>query len=1211
MNRKSFPCRSIARLLVAIAACSATSAHAQDLSDLYRQYSAHKAAGRLKEAEALALEMVAVSRRDFGDEPNVIATSLENLGHVYFNQRRDAEAEATYKRVLAMREQALDPMDSDIGDICYNLANLYLRQQRYAQAEPLYRRALAIKERNFGANDRAVSKVLGNYALVYFYLGRYADAEKMFQRAARIDEQRLGLENPELTNSWNNLALVYEAQGRYADAEKQYQRVLAVRETQFGKEHPQVAAVLNNLASVYRSQARYAEAEAAFRRALAIRRHTLGEDDPEVAQALMNLGTFYQLQARFDEAEPLLKQAVDLYLRTLGPDHTDTALAIISLGEFDQVVGRLAEAEELLQRSLAIREKALGRAHPEVAASLNDLTNLYVEEERFGAAEEVGKRALAINQAAFGDNHPRVALSLLTLARAYQAQNRATIAEPLLKRSLVIRERFFGSEHPDVAMVLNNLSVLYFYEGRHQEGIALDERAVAIRRKTLPAAHPDLALSLTNLGVGYREDGRIEDARRLLNEALEQYKALYGGEHPSYASVVRELANASMDEGDYGEAEKQFRRAIGILEKAPHASRALLAHSLSNLARLYRYQERWQEAWQLSRRTIEIVEKLGAANRGGFEYYKERALILWGMEKKTEAVAAMKFAIDVAERQRTRGAGGETDRAESFAQFSLAFERMIAWQLELGHHDEAFLAAERSRSRSLADQIELQGADLLAGVPEEEARLLRKREADVKVEVASLRQQLQLANAAAADDSAIRGRLEAELRHAQERLVDVYRDIRGLSPAFQLTVGRDFKPAGLSDVQQWADEHAAAWLQYFVGNNQVWLFVVRAGHEPQATALTIDDEAAAAVGGEAGPLTAERLEQLFQVEGRDLLSLLTSGEYARHATERLAMLWKVIVPEPLRQVLTAGEMKKLVVVPDGPLALVPFETLVVESGDNPRFLLDVGPPVTYAPSATVLFNVSRKSVSAAADDARQPVLTVANPIYATAGQPQAGGTGVLTDVAARGQYRSAGGVLAELPFSGTESAWVAEGFKKHGMTVAALRRDLATEHNVRGNLSDRRVLHFACHGLADQAYGNFFGCLALTPGARAATNPSDDGFLTLPEIYELNLKGCELAILSACQTNYGPQQKGEGVWALSRGFLVAGARRVVASNWLVDDEAAASLISVFCSGIAKAEANGESPDYAAALQRAKRWVRKQPKWASPYYWGTFVLVGPN
>ena len=80
---------------------------------------------------------------------------------------------------------------------------------------------------------------------------------------------------------------------------------------------------------------------------------------------------------------------------------------------------------------------------------------------------------------------------------------------------------------------------------------------------------------------------------------------------------------------------------------------------------------------------------------------------------------------------------------------------------------------------------------------------------------------------------------------------------------------------------------------------------------------------------------------------------------------------------------------------------------------------------------------------------------------------------------------------------------------------------------------------------------------------------------------------------------------------MSRGFLVAGARRAIASNWLVDDKAAASLISYFCAGVAKDEAKGIIADHAKALLDAKRWVRKQKKWSSPYYWGTFVLVGPN
>src|SRR5262249_2819275 len=161
--------------------------------------------------------------------------------------------------------------------------------------------------------------------------------------------------------------------------------------------------------------------------------------------------------------------------------------------------------------------------------------------------------------------------------------------------------------------------------------------------------------------------------------------------------------------------------------------------------------------------------------------------------------------------------------------------------------------------------------------------------------------------------------------------------------------------------------------------------------------------------------------------------------------------------------------------------------------------------------------------------------------------------------------------LTPLPFTAPESQAVADAFTKAGFQAGQLQRDKATEAIVRFNVAGRKIIHLACHGLTDQAYGNFFGALALTPGPRekGSANPLDDGFLTLPEIYELNLKGCELAILSACETNYGPQQQGEGTWALSRGFLVAGARRVVASNWLVDDEAAANLVGAYCNGLAE------------------------------------------
>jgi len=154
------------------------------------------------------------------------------------------------------------------------------------------------------------------------------------------------------------------------------------------------------------------------------------------------------------------------------------------------------------------------------------------------------------------------------------------------------------------------------------------------------------------------------------------------------------------------------------------------------------------------------------------------------------------------------------------------------------------------------------------------------------------------------------------------------------------------------------------------------------------------------------------------------------------------------------------------------------------------------------------------------------------------------------------------------------------------------------------------MVDLACHGLVDQRYGNLFGALVLTPGQGG---PKDDGWLTLAEAYELDLGGCELVVLSACETNVGPEQRGEGVWSLARGFLAAGSRRVVASSWLLEDASAASMVSYMSAILAEQRASGGKVDVSRALQEAKRWTKGESSehgdWHAPYYWAPMVLVG--
>jgi CHAT domain-containing protein len=113
-----------------------------------------------------------------------------------------------------------------------------------------------------------------------------------------------------------------------------------------------------------------------------------------------------------------------------------------------------------------------------------------------------------------------------------------------------------------------------------------------------------------------------------------------------------------------------------------------------------------------------------------------------------------------------------------------------------------------------------------------------------------------------------------------------------------------------------------------------------------------------------------------------------------------------------------------------------------------------------------------------------------------------------------------------------------------------------------------------------------------------------DGFLRLQDIYNLKLPA-ELVVLSACQTGLGKEIKGEGLIGLTRGFMYAGAPRIVASLWKVDDRATSELMKRFYQGLLGPEALRP----AGALRQAQLSLWKQKQWRAPYYWAAFVLQG--
>jgi hypothetical protein len=267
-------------------------------------------------------------------------------------------------------------------------------------------------------------------------------------------------------------------------------------------------------------------------------------------------------------------------------------------------------------------------------------------------------------------------------------------------------------------------------------------------------------------------------------------------------------------------------------------------------------------------------------------------------------------------------------------------------------------------------------------------------------------------------------------------------------------------------------------------------------------------------------------------------------------------------------------VRRLVLVPDGPLHNLPFDALKADVQGQPLAALY---ELVATPSATLWLDSRRYSAPAS-----RHALALADPEL---------GRGAAIDAAERQALLQRAVNPGRLPHARREGRALA----RYLGAVDALVGPLASEDEVKTrDLRDYEILHFAAHAVADEAHPDRSAVL-LAPGADA-----EDGLLQAREISALRLDG-RIVVLSACQTASGAVLSGEGVLSLARAFFEAGARAVIGTRWPVRDEDAASLFEVFYREL------GHGASLSEALTRAKidAMVAGRP----PHAWAALVLLG--
>ncbi|MGD2182687.1 tetratricopeptide repeat protein [Lusitaniella coriacea] len=1024
------------------------------------------------------------------------------------------------------------------------------------------------------------AKQLFQQARQLFQEGKYREAIPLAERALAIAENIAGLENTDVANILDVLAQLHYYKGNYAAAEPLHQRALAIREKALGAEHPSVATSLNNLAALYRAMGNYTAAEPLYQRSLAIREKALGTEHPSVATSLNNLAELYRAMGNYSAAEPLFQRSLAILEKALGTEHSSVATSLNNLAALYRAMGNYPAAEPLFQRSLAILEKALGADHPDVATSLNGLAGLYNSMGNYTAAEPLYQRSLVIWEKALGSDHPSVATSLNGLANLYNAMGNYAAAEPLYQRSLAIYEKALGAEHPNVATSLNNLAELYRAMGNYAAAEPLYQRSLAIREKALGADHPSVATSLNNLANLYSNMGNYAAAEPLYQRSLAIREKALGADHPDVANSLNNLANLYSNMGNYAAAEPLYQRSLNLWEKALGADHPDVATSLNNLAALYHAQNDIPRATEFLQRGVNIQENnLSLIFTTGSESEK-RAYIrtLSGTTYRTISLhlqgapnnpQAARLALTTLLRRKGRILDALTESLNLLRQ-------------NLTPENQALLDQLAAKRTQLSNLIYNKPENL----PLDE---YRRQVSTLKAEAEKLESEL--------------SRRSAEFRVESEPVT---------IEAIQALIPSD---TALVEIVQYKPFDPKAPYGERFGTPRYAAYILKSTGEPQWVDL-----------GEAEPI--DNAVKQFR---RGLTNLMR-----RSRAKKTGRALDELVMQPIRSKL--GNTKNLLLSPDGQLNLIPFAALVDE---NEQYLVE-NYSITYLTTGRDLLRL------AISNPAKQPPVLVANPDYdnsdsgstvASRTPPNSRGTQPENNTSPtlpRGSNRRSANIenltFDALPGTAAEAAAIAPLLEN----VNLLTETKATENAVK-QVQSPSILHIATHGffldvdlvapaanpLEDRSLVAVHARPGVTPRPRPPRqqeNPllrsgivfagfnnrssgEEDGVLTALEVANLNLRGTQLVVLSACQTGLGEIANGEGVYGLRRALVMAGAESQAISLWRVSDEGTKDLMVKYYQRLLRGEGRSE------ALRQVQLEMLNGEEYSHPFFWGAFIPSG--
>ena len=868
--------------------------------------------------------------------------------------------------------------------------------------------------------------------------------------------------------------------------------------------------------------------------------------------AVQAMGLAHAQLSEFRTALRLFEEALALAQR-VGDERLEAPIET-TLGGINDVLGDPAKSRQHYERAQALA-KRLSDNFTE-ASAFNNIGKLYNDAGDFQRALESYLQALPL----FADYPPQRAATLHNIGVAYNMLGEPGRALDYFQQSLTISKT--GADRNAESNTLIDTGASYRLLSKYEEALNYFSQALAIQRKSGNRAQE--AITLDHIGATYSAMSQPEKALEYYQQAVEIQHAI-----------------------------KNVRRE---------------AVSLSNLGRVYTILGQPDKALEHFNKSLAIFRSINDLHSAALTL-EGRARAQLARGDLNESRKDIEESLSLVETVRARS-GSQQLRASYLASKEKAYELYVELLMQLhaknpaGQHDaEALQVSERGRARSLLEMLNEAHVDIQQGVGAD----LVKREREIRQSINAKAQRLIQLTAQNGNRQEIET-FDKEIRALENEYQQVQVAIRNASPGYAALIQP--QPLGLKEIQQLLDPNTVL-LEYSLGDERSYLWAVTQD-ALKTYELPKREEIAKLVKQVYNSLIARSVVKSLETPAQRQARIAEAdAEFQRVAAELGRM---VLAP-------AAAEFgtKRLVVIADGALQYVPFAALSVDRVDRP---LLVDHEIVSLPSASSLA-VQRQSLASrrpapkgiaviadpvfSTNDARFKIVSrVQEPVKAPVKDPvkeKPISTPAATSDTRIIEHLSGGqaGQLAirRLPFTRQEADQILA-IAPAGANFKALdfraNRLVATS----GELSQYRYVHFATHGYLDTTRANLS---AIVLSMVDEQGKPQDGFLRTHDIYNLKLPA-ELVVLSACETGLGKDVTGEGLEGLTRGFMYAGARRVIVSLWNVNDKATAALMQRLYAGMLR---SNKTP--AAALRAAQIEMLRMRPWQSPYFWAAFVVQG--